>query len=621
MPSWLKTSRAFWPLVTLPPLAVALRDAFAWEGVPFELEWIAPLVALLGFAACALALKRRREPLLPEQGDLWRLLGLGLLYSLTGNVCAFISPEHYFIAILMATGSLALLWGLLGRWSLVFWIPFMVLQQGQIAGLAIYGSRINSLVLAETFEASAEEASAYLTPANIGLIAASFVCVSFYGYFQWRVFRGVPRLRLAATGLLFALLAYFFGAFIPPYVQCRDFYWPFGEIANLAEAYDEAVTRNVATVQQVESLPSPADKPSSIATLQGGEGVVLVVHIGESVRADRMSVNGYERDTTPWLRARQQAGDLVSFTDCISAAADTCQAEIAILTNARRDIYATDPAYAPTTGSVLDLFVANHFTLYSFLGRRCSEKLKYDRVVHLLTRRSKERFNAPGDPWTAVPQMADVLRAHPGENLVFFINNEGSHTPFDHFDEDSAPFKPAETDFSNPAAHAREVNNAYDDTVHYTDEFFRRVAERLEGRPYLYVYVSDHGEYLGHDGIWGRGGLGSSKRDYHSTTGCRVGMFAIASPELLKLHPRFAEAMEQLRAHAGMCIGQEHVFHTLLGFFGIRTPYYDSRLDLANPGVQPYDGPKPETPEARPETPETSGETPAQPATSAAPHT
>jgi len=248
----------------------------------------------------------------------------------------------------------------------------------------------------------------------------------------------------------------------------------------------------------------------------------------------------------------------------------------------------------PKTGSVLELFTANGFEMYSFFGRRCAQKLKYDRVVLMLTRRSKQKFNAPGSPWTSVPQMQEVLQKVPaGQNLLFFVNNEGSHTPFEHYDRQNTPFVPAAVHFQNPAAQAVEVNNAYDSTIHYTDEYFRRVAETIGHRPFVYLYVSDHGEYLGHDGMWGRAALGEKHTRYHATAGCKVGMFVLYNEAFARLHPHFSEKLQQMRANAGLTVAHEHIFHTLLGLFKLETQHYDASLDLCSPSVRAYDGPQP----------------------------
>ena len=592
----LRTRLALAAAALLVAVATAVHMLSAWQSEgPGQM---APIVSLCALPVVGLALligtacaRRRGEPRFPGVGTLCKLVLLSALCICTGTLYITADPYPLPISVFLTLGSICLLWAIGRHHSLLFWWPFLILELAQIAGYVEYGSRINSLVLAETFEASGEEALSYLTAGNILLCIAILAGSTLLCLFMYKTLKKEPRLPLLNTGLACALLAAVAGATIPPRYEKAAYIWPLGEAYQLQQACTEALFHNQATIKQVEALHSPTEQPSSLHTLKGGEGVVLVLHVGESVRADRMSINGYERDTTPWLRTQSR---LINFPHCISAACDTCQAQIAILTDARRDIYETRPEMLPHTGSVLDLFQAHGFRVYSYFGKRNATHLKYDLVVRLLTRCSDERFHAPGSPWTSVPQMADTLRSlGDKQNTLIFINNEGSHTPFYHYDHENPPFTPADSNFQNPSAHAEEINNAYDATVHYTDEFVRRVTHLLRGRPWIYVYISDHGEYLGHDGIWGRAGLGESKRSYHSTTGCRVGMFIITSPELEQVHPHFREALQTLRNHTSMVVAQEHIFHTLLGFFDLRTPFYDPALDLTSPQATPYTGPGP----------------------------
>lgn len=565
-----------------------------WE-LPFAFEvgwwfWIAPAAAVLT-ALSALLLRGRY---MPPQGFLWRLLLITLVFNLVGNPMFCASPLAPGVALLMGMGAICLLWALLGRLSAVFWVPFVFVEMAQIVAFFQYGTRFNSLVLAESLEASPEEIMAYVNPVNVILACLALALVVVLVRWLCRTMRGQSRLSLLCFGTLSCTLAQLCEVALPPHHQSAEQHlWPFCEVVYLCDSYQEAIEHNIAVVSLAEGLTSPADEPSSCEFVHPDSGIVFVLHIGESVRADAMSINGYGRDTTPWLRRQPR---VINFPDCISCVADTCQAQIVLLTDARRGIHDATPGMQPTTGSVLDLLHKHGFEVFSFFGQRCGQQLKYDRVVRILTRISTERFNAPGSPWEAVPQIKRVLDEHPGENLAFFVNNEGSHTPFSHFDHDNPPFAPANADFQNPEAHADEIRNAYDSTIHYTDEYWRRVCELLKGRPFVYLYVSDHGEYLGQDGIWGRGGLGNSKMSYLKTTGCRVGMFVITSPELEALHPHFAEAIRQLQSHTQMTVAQEHVFHTILGLFGIETKFYNPELDLCNPQVRPYEGEKPDVP-------------------------
>lgn len=589
---WVKSGAFFLTLVLLVAAFMARKGAYTWR-VDFEFPWwgyVAIGLPLLGAAGMLLARWLKKE-VLPPAHVLWVVLLMSFAVDSVCNLYAYSTPWQLHLSVLMTMGFMLLIWALLRGGAIVFWVVFLVLEIMQICGYEQYGSRINSLVVAETIEASWEEALAYMTPINLGMLALSVVLSILFCWGLRRTLRKHQSLAMFNAACLFGGASLAFGLLVPPDKQKQDFYWPLPEIPLLYSAASEALTINEATINQVENLSSPTEQPSTLHTLKGGEGVVLVVHVGESIRADRMSLNGYERDTTPWLRQQQ---NLINFPSCISSACDTCQAQIAILTDARRDIKETRPDMLPKTGSVLDLFTEHGFDMYSFFGRRCAQKLKYDRVVLMLTRRSRQKFNAPGSPWTSVLQMQEVLQKSPaGQNLLFFVNNEGSHTPFEHYDRTNTPFQPAASHFQNPAAQAVEVNNAYDSTIHYTDEYFRRVAEALKDRPYVYVYVSDHGEYLGHDGMWGRAALGEKHTNYHSTTGCKVGMFVMYNEAFAKVHPHFAEKLQQLRSNSCLTVAHEHIFHTLLGLFKLETEHYNETLDLCSPQALPYDGPQP----------------------------
>ncbi len=600
MTSWMKSRKAFCQLTMLPLLGIALWGVFRNDQAfynhfqePGRVVLAGSALVLLLAAGMVWAWRCHRE-WLPDADKLWCIFALAAAYSLIGNVALYNPGAHFLVSAFCSLGVLCLLWALLRQYALLFWVPFAFVEMVQLGAFRQYGMHINRpLVLAEMFEASREEVMAYLTPLNVSLMVLVLVLSIGLAWAQKSLLRRVPRLPLANMGVLSLLLAGGALAMSSPEDKSEHNLWPVYEACLIPANIRGANLINDKTVQYVRSLPSPADKPSALTTLRGDEGLVVILHIGESVRADRLSLNGYlnkGRSTTPWLCSQQQAGSLINYSDCISSAPHTCTSLITMLTDARRHFTHPNPEYAAQAGSVLDLFAANRFSVYSFFGTRERHVLKYDDVSSALTRASARRFHAPGNPHSIIPFMAEVLRENSGQNMVFFINNEGSHVPFSYYEAQGAPFLPAKPCLSNPVAHAEAVNNAYDNTIHYTDEFIRRVAEQLQGRPFIYIYMSDHGEYLGHDGLWGRGGV--SER-YHSTSGSRVGMFAITSPGFEQLHPHFAGAVQNLRRHAGMTVGHEHLYHTLLGLVGIESPYYNAALDLSSSAPTPYSGPQP----------------------------
>ncbi len=600
MNSWMKSRKAFCQLTMLPLLCIALWGILRNDQVfynhfqePGRVVLIASVLVLLLAVGMLWAWRHHRE-WLPDADKLWCIFGLAAAYSLIGNVELYNPGGQFLVSAFCSFGVLCLLWALLKHYALLFWIPFAFVEMVQHGAFRQYGMHINRPpVLAEMFEASYDEVMVYLTPLNVSMMVLVLLLSFGLAWAQKSLLRRVPRLPLANMGILSLLLAG--GALAVSFPEDKSEYnlWPVYEACMIPANIHGANLLNDKTEQYVRGLPSPADMPSSLSTLSGQEGVVLVLHIGESVRADRLSLNGYTnkgRSTTPWLCGQQAAGALINYSDCISAAPHTCTALISLLTDARRQFTHPNEDYGARAGSVLDLFSANGFSVYSFFGTRERQVLKYDTVISALSSSSVEHFNAPGNPHSILPTMGGVLRDNPQQNMVLFINNEGSHVPFGYYEAETAPFLPAQPCLSNPVAHAEAVNNAYDNTIHYTDEFIRRLVEKLEGRPFIYIYVSDHGEYLGHDGLWGRGGV--SER-YHSTSGSRVGMFVITSPEFEALHPHFASAVQNLREHAAMTVGHEHLYHTLLGVVGIESPYYSASLDLSSEAPEPYTGPQP----------------------------
>lgn len=525
----------------------------------------------------------------PQSVLLWVLL-LSAVYVLCCDYRGFSKAFRAPIAVFLTAGSMLVLWSVLKRWAVVVWAPFLLYGVAEVASGLFYNTGFNSFVIGEALEADRAEFMAYVTPTNVLLLLLAVVGVGGLAYAQWRCLRGVRRLPAFSFGCLFLLLGALGAAAVPPAKFNYAYLWPIGKPVTVAAKVDEALNYTNALLEQLAALPSPAEKPSTSGIVAPDSGVVVVFHLGESLRADRMSINGYVRDTTPWLR---QCPDVVNFPYCVSAAFSTCDAQPVILTNARRCLVGGERDMQPTTGSVFDLFAKHGFPVYSFFWARRSLEVRFHKVVEMLARISVDKFYADGLPLSSLPKMKHVLESNPGQNLLLYINNEGSHVPFQFFDRETAPFAPWAKDFSSPAAQAQEVNNAYDATVHYTDKFFREVAEMLKGRPFVYFYVSDHGEVLGDDGKWGRGAFGEDNALYHKSPACLVGIFVMASPEFCRLHPHFAEAVRQLRAHANLVVGHEHVFHTLLGLIGIRTPYYDATLDLCSPEVRPYAGPRP----------------------------
>ena len=136
-----------------------------------------------------------------------------------------------------------------------------------------------------------------------------------------------------------------------------------------------------------------------------------------------------------------------------------------------------------------------------------------------------------------------------------------------------------ECDLANLRNCGREaVNNSYDNTILYTDYFVSRVIDELEKHSGEFVtamlYVSDHGESLGENGLYLHG-LPYSMAPREQI---EVPMLFWASQSFYT--DRANVDSECLRRSAEHSTNHDAIFHTLLPMFGVESPLYDDDLDL-----------------------------------------
>src|SRR5690606_37864544 len=116
-----------------------------------------------------------------------------------------------------------------------------------------------------------------------------------------------------------------------------------------------------------------------------------------------------------------------------------------------------------------------------------------------------------------------------------------------------------------------DLNNAYDNAMHFQDEFLGSVIKRLENRRALFFYVADHGESLGENGQYLHH-LGSNEPEQN-----RAAVFVWASESFRARHP---DALPMLQRNKDKKLSHDHVFHSVLDCAGIRLPHIDPSMSL-----------------------------------------
>jgi lipid A ethanolaminephosphotransferase len=129
----------------------------------------------------------------------------------------------------------------------------------------------------------------------------------------------------------------------------------------------------------------------------------------------------------------------------------------------------------------------------------------------------------------------------------------------------------------------QEIINAYDNAVLYTDHVLAMLVRSLAAvtdRETGLIYVSDHGESLGENGIYLHG------LPYRIAPAEQVEV-----PMLVWLSPALAEGVDYgcLKARAAEPASHDNLFHSVLGLLNVRSVIHD-------PGLDVFDGCRPAMP-------------------------
>jgi glucan phosphoethanolaminetransferase (alkaline phosphatase superfamily) len=308
-------------------------------------------------------------------------------------------------------------------------------------------------------------------------------------------------------------------------------------------------------------------------SLQDAPQVVVMV-LGESSRADRWSLNGYDRDTNPLLA---KEANLVSLSDMIAPVSATRLSVPVILTR------------KPATQSLRAGFSETSFiSAYREAGFKTfwlSNQMsfgEFDTPVSVFAKEADVTrfFNLGG--FTNRSDFDDVLLpplqtaiSDPAPKKLIVLHTLGNHWNYSHrHPQEFDRWKPSLFGVDKPAYTSLklkpEINNSYDNSILYTDWLLAQVIGLLKAGPPLasMMYVADHGQTL-YDG--------SCKLAFHGHNT----QFEFHVPALVWYSDAYgaahADKVAQLRQHRAAPLATENVFHSLLDMADIRYP--EEQLD------------------------------------------
>ena len=248
---------------------------------------------------------------------------------------------------------------------------------------------------------------------------------------------------------------------------------------------------------------------------------LMVFVVGETVRADHVGLNGYERDTMPLLakRATEQA-DVYSFKNATSCGTSTAYSVPCMFSYANRDDYDVDTA--EYNENVLDTLQKQGVKVI-WRDNNSSSKGVADRVTFEDYKTDKLNPNCDVE-CRDIGMLAgfdSLIKKDKGvmtdtssesktksQDTLIVLHQMGNHGPayYQRYPKDFEIFKPVCMTNELSKCEKTSIINGYDNAIRYTDYFLNSVIDTLT--PYqqdydvVMIYSSDHGESLGENNIY-----------------------------------------------------------------------------------------------------------------------
>ena len=290
------------------------------------------------------------------------------------------------------------------------------------------------------------------------------------------------------------------------------------------------------------------------ATFSNDDKELCVLIIGESARRENFSLYGYHKETNPLL-----VGDSVKAYIANSAATYTTAAVKAILDHKPTSkLYEILPNYMYRQG-------------VDVVWRSCNwgepplhiEKNYTKKVLKEMYPEADARYDG-----LMLEGLKEEINNNDNDKLLIILHCSTSHGPTynEKYPAEFEKFTPVCNTVEVANADHNELLNAYDNTIVYTDYLVHSVIEILKEIPQrrsCMLFVSDHGESLGEENLFMHGMpmKVAPKQQYEI-------------PFIVWNSGGNAE-LKQLDE-----IGQYHVFHSVINFFGMTAPFYNEDFNI-----------------------------------------
>jgi len=437
-----------------------------------------------------------------------------------------------------------------------------------------YGIVVDENMISSVFETNASESLDLVSYKLIPYVLFLGILPSF---FVWRV----ELTRLSIRSQLFQRVKNIIGltlVFVLVTISFSKHYTSFARENRDLRLYINPTYYLYAVAKYVNAKFDTASTPfmeiglDATINVQANSQRLVILVVGEAARADRFSLNGYERQTSPLLEQES----VISFKNMISCGSDTALSVPCMFSYLNRENYSH--AKGKNMSNVLDI-ISRAGVEVLWRDNNSDSKGAADRITFEDYR--SNNFNPLCNPECRDEGMLSGLQSYiderPDSNILIVLHTMGSHGPayYRRYPQAFEVFTPTcQTNQLNECSD-EQINNAYDNTIVYADYFLSKVIELLknnaEDLDTAMFYISDHGESLGENGVY-----------LHGMPYFMAPIEQVHVPAIMWFDKSFAKEVntEALEIVANEPLSHDNLFHTLLGLMLVETEVYDQRLDI-----------------------------------------
>ena len=328
---------------------------------------------------------------------------------------------------------------------------------------------------------------------------------------------------------------------------------------------------------------------------------VYVMVVGETARAHNFSLYGYPRNTNPLL---SKTPGIKAFPN-VTTQSNTTHKSVPMLLSAasaedfERLFHEKGILAAFKEAGFHTVFISNQLPNHSFidfLGEQADEHYFLKKEDALQGNHYDEDLLQKLDEILPKADASSSAHYHYRYRKLFVVlHSYGSHFNYqERYPRSFAYFKPDSRSEAKPE-NRRDLLNAYDNTIRYTDYILHGIIERLQKWEGIQtktdgvycqptsamLYTSDHGENIFDDErcLFLHAAPKASDYELH------VPFIIWTSDGFSKQYPDILKALGENRSK--QVLSSLSAFHTMLGIGGIRTPYRQDEYSVASGKYHP----------------------------------